>query len=262
MGRSNESKQIVKRRLEDYHLRNINTPEIFHAMDRAQQDLATRYDLIRKQITLNTIADQANYDVVATDLTNVSAGSFVTGTLYQITVVGTTDFTAIGAASNNVGVVFTATGVGSGTGVAQKAYRVVKKIKSMQVPSAWVTMIWHYTDQQWDELLETQPSVSIPQYVIYRNDLLTFHGAPTTDDESVLLQTYLHTAIQNLSSTIEPVIPMFMDSAMEEFAVAMLLPDAHPQKQYHMDKYELIAAQKFAKEHNKVSKPIVPRARW
>jgi len=54
----------------------------------------------------------------------VTAGSFSIGTLYVIATVGTTDFTAIGAASNTVGVEFTATGVGAGTGTATaKRYR-------------------------------------------------------------------------------------------------------------------------------------------
>ena len=47
-----------------------------------------------------------------------NAGSFIVGTQYQILTVGTTDFTLIGASSNTVGVIFTATGVGSGTGTA------------------------------------------------------------------------------------------------------------------------------------------------
>ena len=46
--------------------------------------------------------------------TTVAVGSFVVGTSYKIATVGSTDFTAIGASANTVGVVFTATGVGSG----------------------------------------------------------------------------------------------------------------------------------------------------
>ena len=46
------------------------------------------------------------------------AMNFVIGTEYTIATVGTTDFTLIGAANNNVGTVFTATGVGTGTGTA------------------------------------------------------------------------------------------------------------------------------------------------
>ena len=49
---------------------------------------------------------------------NVTAGSFVATKEYTIRSVGTTDYTLIGAVANTVGVLFTATGVGSGTGVA------------------------------------------------------------------------------------------------------------------------------------------------
>jgi len=48
----------------------------------------------------------------------ITAGAFVVGKEYRILSIGTTDFTLIGAASNTVGVHFTATGVGSGTGTA------------------------------------------------------------------------------------------------------------------------------------------------
>jgi hypothetical protein len=50
--------------------------------------------------------------------TTVTAGAFVTGATYQILTVGTTSFTSIGASANTVGIVFVATGVGSGTGTA------------------------------------------------------------------------------------------------------------------------------------------------
>ena len=48
----------------------------------------------------------------------VNAGAFIVGSKYRIVSVGTTDFTLIGAASNTVGVVFTATDVGVGSGTA------------------------------------------------------------------------------------------------------------------------------------------------
>ena len=47
-----------------------------------------------------------------------TAGSFTRGATYTILTVGTTDFTAIGASSNTIGVTFVATGAGSGTGTA------------------------------------------------------------------------------------------------------------------------------------------------
>ena len=48
----------------------------------------------------------------------VVAGNFTIGSSYTITYVGTTNFIAIGASSNTIGVTFTSTGVGSGTGTA------------------------------------------------------------------------------------------------------------------------------------------------
>ena len=56
-------------------------------------------------------------------LPDVTAGSFVVGTPYVITVVGSTDFTLIGASKNEVGQYFTATGVGTGTGEAKNVTR-------------------------------------------------------------------------------------------------------------------------------------------
>lgn len=54
--------------------------------------------------------------------TSANAGGFVVGNSYTIQVVGTTNFVAIGASANTVGVTFIATGVGSGTGVAGNVY--------------------------------------------------------------------------------------------------------------------------------------------
>ena len=50
--------------------------------------------------------------------TTTTAGSFVVGKYYKIASAGNTNFTSIGAANNNVGTIFKATGAGSGTGTA------------------------------------------------------------------------------------------------------------------------------------------------
>lgn len=50
------------------------------------------------------------------DSLQATAGSFVIGRSYTITSPGSTTFTSIGAANNNAGTTFTATGVGSGSG--------------------------------------------------------------------------------------------------------------------------------------------------
>lgn len=52
----------------------------------------------------------------------VNATAMVAGTKYQIKTAGTTNFVAVGAANNNVGTEFTATGVGTGTGTVLPAY--------------------------------------------------------------------------------------------------------------------------------------------
>ena len=81
-----------------------------------------------KELELDVLANSSADDVLtASGGTDVNAGSFVTSTTYIIKTVGTTDFTAIGASANTVGEVFTATGAGSGTGVATEANDVVSE---------------------------------------------------------------------------------------------------------------------------------------
>jgi len=64
------------------------------------------------------------------------AVDIVSGTDYKIHTVGTTDFTAIGAADNNVGTVFTATGAGTGTGTAGK---IEANVDKYTCNGAWTT---------------------------------------------------------------------------------------------------------------------------
>jgi hypothetical protein len=59
----------------------------------------------------------------------VTAGAFVVGSTYLITSVGNTNFVSIGATSNTVGVLFTATGVGSGTGTAKLSRTIQNKLQ-------------------------------------------------------------------------------------------------------------------------------------
>jgi hypothetical protein len=68
------------------------------------------------------ISDYLNTNVYVyrKDSTAFTAGYFVSGQTYTITEVGTTNFTAIGAVENSVGITFVATGVGTGTGTATR----------------------------------------------------------------------------------------------------------------------------------------------
>jgi len=60
----------------------------------------------------------ASLTLTIKEIDAITAGSFEIGKTYSITSVGTTIWTSIGAANNNVGTVFTATGIGSGDGTA------------------------------------------------------------------------------------------------------------------------------------------------
>ncbi|MBV5322724.1 MAG: hypothetical protein JZU60_02680 [Ilumatobacteraceae bacterium] len=66
----------------------------------------------------------------------ITAGDFIVGAVYTIVTVGTTDFMLIGAPANTVGVLFTATGAGAGTGTART---------DSNFPADWVKG-WAYLD--------------------------------------------------------------------------------------------------------------------
>ena len=61
-----------------------------------------------------------NWLAIGADNEVVTAGSFVVGTAYTIKTVGGTDYTLIGASASTIGISFTATGVGTGSGTATK----------------------------------------------------------------------------------------------------------------------------------------------
>jgi hypothetical protein len=76
-------------------------------------------------VQVNDVLQRPNIDYTFNSTTKdltflpTTAGNFGLGIEYTIITVGTTDFTAIGAASNTPGITFTATGTGTGTGTAQ-----------------------------------------------------------------------------------------------------------------------------------------------
>jgi hypothetical protein len=82
------------------------------------------------------VTSPSNYITYTKDRTN--AGSFVVGKTYKIANTGgggdepnPTDFVAIGAANNNVGTIFTATGAGSGNGSAYLRTSRIRLIKHL-----------------------------------------------------------------------------------------------------------------------------------
>lgn len=61
----------------------------------------------------------------------VTAGAFTVGSTYQIASIGSTDFVSIGASSNTTGVLFTATGSGTGNGTAYYVRTVQSKLRDI-----------------------------------------------------------------------------------------------------------------------------------
>jgi len=87
------------------------------------------------------LSEEKNYKVLdyPAQTLKTLAGSFETDKKYRILFVGTTDFTAIGASSNAVGVEFTATGAGSGTGYASAAAAADGDLLYLDMPLPFVT---------------------------------------------------------------------------------------------------------------------------
>ena len=88
------------------------------------------YNHLADELARRTFDESGNYYVnpfpalTKKHTVTASAGSFVIDSSYEIVAVGTTDFTLIGASANTVGVVFTATGAGSGDGTASLATKL------------------------------------------------------------------------------------------------------------------------------------------
>lgn len=78
----------------------------------------TIVDALDDNVVYPFFAVEMNFDG---NTITVTAGSFVVGETYTISSVGTTDFTLVGSADNNVGTSFVATGVGVGTGTVTRS---------------------------------------------------------------------------------------------------------------------------------------------
>jgi len=111
---------------------NLNAAERYGVQFRPRQSMfVDRFEALKNYIVrANTvlarfpIVENRSFNLLnSSEPVPVSVQTYVAGTLiigntYTISSVGTTNFTAIGASSNTVGVTFVATGVGAGTGTA------------------------------------------------------------------------------------------------------------------------------------------------
>lgn len=115
-------------------------------IDGTNQDYAlfnanTTYDndeVVRRPELGSLYQSLGDNNIGVTPWINSVAGSFVVGIVYKIVTAGTTNFTLIGAANNNVGTEFTATGAGSGTGTATAWQNVILTWDQYQCWPMWV----------------------------------------------------------------------------------------------------------------------------
>ena len=83
---------------------------------------------------------------------STAATALVANTIYQILTIGTSDFTAVGASANTVGVVFTATGTTTGTGTVsgqqgvEKGEQWLDTTNSLYVMKVYDGTGWRVTD--------------------------------------------------------------------------------------------------------------------
>jgi len=103
---------------------------------------------------------------------NVVAGNFVIGKTYTITSVGNTDFQAIGASADTIGVTFTATGGGSGTGIATSAFSKVASGTYAQ-PVSIVSSVKDFS------IINSVGSLHTSQSFIFGNTLIMNDDGPT-----------------------------------------------------------------------------------
>lgn len=85
-------------------------------LDEERQNYANWFSYYRSR---NLLARGSLMEAFGVEAAPVAAGTFVIGSSYVITSVGSTSFTAIGASANTVDTIFTATGAGTGTGTAR-----------------------------------------------------------------------------------------------------------------------------------------------
>ena len=99
----------------------INDPAIEAGHIFAADDVVTVEGLGFSTVDPNSVAPGSSIvtalkTLVSVTANAISAGSFSIGKIYTIKTVGSTNFVAVGASANTVGVTFTATGAGSGSG--------------------------------------------------------------------------------------------------------------------------------------------------
>jgi hypothetical protein len=135
----------------------------------------------------------------------VTAGAFTVGATYLITSIGTTNFVGIGAAANATGILFTATGVGSGTGTAEYSRTVQTKLRE----TVSVTDFGAVGDGVTDDSVAIQNAInSLSSGVVILPKGLTFVAFNLAMKSNVYLQS--DNATLKLINNATPIVPPFL----------------------------------------------------
>ena len=122
---------------------------------------------------------------------SVAATALVTGTVYQILTVGTSDFTLVGASANTVGTIFTATGTTTGTGTVS-GQQGVEKGEQWLDNSGGTYVLKIYDGTDWRSESGTFVDVSgdtMTGDLVMNNANIVFEGATADDFETTLTVT-------------------------------------------------------------------------
>jgi hypothetical protein len=134
--------------------------------------------------------------------TTVAAGAFVTGDYYQIRSVGTTDFTLVGAADNNVGTRFEATGAGTGTGVATQSASYATVIQFHRWIAALADDPEFGNDDEHD-IIDQEASARSTDNIIALQDYTATSGVRYNVDATAIEHLYDGTISQGSNTTEE-----------------------------------------------------------
>ena len=148
----------------------------------------------------------------------VTAGSFVTGYQYQIISVGNTDFTAIGASGNTVGVTFTATGVGSGTGTAGHVLNYATSNQNVEVYRNGAKMVEGSSD---DYVATTGTSVNFT-YNLQSGDVVEVQVYELLTNDAYYLKTETYTQTQTnsqISTAVAGYLPLSGGVLTDDLAI-------------------------------------------
>ncbi len=119
---------------------------------------------------------------------SVAATALVTGTVYQILTVGTSDFTLVGASANTVGVIFTATGTTTGDGTVSGQQGVEKGEQWLDTTGgAYDLKIYDGTNwrSQAGEFVNVTGDTMTGD-LVFNNADIVFEGATADDFETTL----------------------------------------------------------------------------